>query len=224
MPMDNTTAHTHGGGYSGRPVMAGAEPSPAVPSSKCSGRMQSMLLESAGQGRLDSIVSLMDLAPNILDSKGQYGEWGEGEAAQGCWLLADPTPPAPLWLPLLSQIIRARERAEVRPGDPSLKHRSTCPPGISAAHIAAYYGHWHVLQFLAKKNTQHLFAEADDGGTPAHHAAAAGRTGAGGQGHAPLSLASMDVSTFCAWRYAYLRVCFWQRRSSSWHHRASRTW
>lgn len=51
------------------------------------------------------------------------------------------------------------------------------PSGISAAHIAAYYGHWHVLEFLAKECTQHLFAEADDGGTPAHHAAAAGRTG-----------------------------------------------
>jgi len=49
--------------------------------------------------------------------------------------------------------------------------------GISAAHIAAYYGRCHVLEFLSKANVKYLFEEADDGSTPAHHAAAVGRIG-----------------------------------------------
>ena len=49
--------------------------------------------------------------------------------------------------------------------------------GISAAHIAAYYGQRNVLEFLSTANNKYLFEEADDGSTPAHHAAAVGRIG-----------------------------------------------
>jgi hypothetical protein len=49
--------------------------------------------------------------------------------------------------------------------------------GISAAHIAAYYGQRKVLEFLSRANIKYLFEEADDGSTPAHHAAAVGRIG-----------------------------------------------
>jgi hypothetical protein len=93
--------------------------SPAV-HKKYRRELQSLLLESAGQGRLDAVRTLMKHQPDILQCKGEYGS--------------------------------------------------------SVAHIAAYYGHWHVLSFLSKVNSKYLFAEADDGGTPAHHAAAAGRT------------------------------------------------
>jgi len=53
-----------------------SEASPAVPQ-KYRG-LHSLLLESAGQGRLDMICSLLQEKPNILDAKGDFGELGQG--------------------------------------------------------------------------------------------------------------------------------------------------
>ena len=80
----------------------------------------SLLLESAGQGRLDKICMMATHQPDILQTKGDFG--------------------------------------------------------VTIAHVAAFYGQWHILEFLSKTDPKFLFEEANDGGTPAHHAAAAGRT------------------------------------------------
>jgi len=102
--------------------MADVQSSPAVPSSEYNGHVQS-LLESAGQGRLDSIVRLMDQAPNILESKGKFGESVGGVTGRGSWLLASPAPltrslplpPGPEVAPaFLKGDISARERADAR--------------------------------------------------------------------------------------------------------------
>lgn len=53
--------------------MARLELSPAAPRGHMAPN-RSLLLESAGQGRLDSIIKLMDQQPGILDSRGQFGK------------------------------------------------------------------------------------------------------------------------------------------------------
>lgn len=115
--------------------------------------MLGALLESAGQGRLDNICSLLTRNPDLLNTRGMFGKsLGRHKGVSG--RLQQP-------------------RAEGHAHTYISHHR----PGISVAHIAAFYGQWHVLEFLSAKGAKYLFVEADDGGTPAHHAAAAGRTG-----------------------------------------------
>ena len=168
------------------------------------------LLESAGQGRLDDICSLLTRNPDLLNTRGMFGK-----------RLADATRGFSGRL----QELRAEGLGPSANRVLTQTHTSHHGPGISVAHIAAFYGQWHVLEFLSAKGAKYLFVEADDGGTPAHHAAAAGRTGEDvHQRHCRWINFPLQRRGLIMCRLFPAPSSSQQRRSSSSRHRAYRTW
>jgi len=161
----------------------------------------SALLESAGQGRLDNICSLLTRNPDLLNTRGMFGK--------------NRTPQEASRAVCSNRVLT----------DTQIHTISHHRPGISVAHIAAFYGQWHVLEFLSAKGAKYLFVEADDKSTPAHHAAAAGRTGE--DVHQPhccwMSFSVQRWGLIMCWLFP-APSSSQQRRSSSSRHRAYRTW